>query len=283
VFVVTPAAPESFESKEEVVEDFETFAKHHEELIKPPPKEEEFEILPPAKMAPPKGKAKEVPLGEWEEEPVPFEKRIPSIEAREREEAKPRKPARMGRKEKRRAPPRFLLLLLVLGLLVFGAFYFWSELGPGGGLYRYVELPLQKATFYWNQLWGEKEGLTMRTDPVEFDVKLRGLPVLIISGKVNNESRSTRKHIRIRVVIFDQNRNKLAERETLCGRVLSRQELENQPIAFYRGDMIIPPESAKERVVPPGKASPFMIIFKDEGLSEQAKEFKVEILEAPSL
>jgi hypothetical protein len=282
--MVTPAAPESFDSKEEIVENFETFAKHHEELIKPPPKEEEFEILPPSKIAPSKEKGKEMPLGEWEEEePVPFEKRIPSFEAEVREEVKPRKPARMARREKRRAPPRSLLLLLILGLVVFGAFYFWSELGPGGGLYPYIEVPLQKVTFYWNQLWGtEIEGLTVR-DLNGYEEKLRGVPVFIIAGKVNNESRSTRKHIRIRVVIFDQNRNKIAERDTLCGRALSREELEKQPVAFYRGDMIIPPESAKERVVPPGNASPFMILFKDEGFSEQAKEFKVEILEAPRL
>jgi len=284
VFMVAPAAPESFDSKEEIVENFETFAKHHEELIKPPPKEEEFEILPPSKIAPSKEKGKEMPLGEWEEEePVPFEKRIPSFEAEVREEVKPRKPARMARREKRRAPPRSLLLLLILGLVVFGAFYFWSELGPGGGLYPYIEVPIQKVTFYWNQLWGtEIEGLTVR-DLNGYEEKLRGVPVFIIAGKVNNESRSTRKHIRIRVVIFDQNRNKIAERDTLCGRALSREELEKQPVAFYRGDMIIPPESAKERVVPPGNASPFMILFKDEGFSEQAKEFKVEILEAPRL
>jgi predicted Zn finger-like uncharacterized protein len=283
VFMVTPPAPVSFDSKEEVVENFETFAKHHEELMKPSPKDEEFELPPLAKSAPPKGKGKEMPLEEWEEEPAPFEKRMSSLKEEAVEQAKPRGPARMARKEKRRVPSRFLLLLLILGLVVFGAFYFWSELGPGGKLYPYVEVPIQKATHYWNQLWrAEKEGLTVR-DLNGYDEKLRGIPVFIIAGKVSNESRSAKKYIRIRVVIFDQNRNKLAERETLCGRALSREELEKQPIAFYRGDMVIQPESAKERVTPPGNASSFMIIFKDEDLSDQAKEFKVEILEAPNL
>ena len=282
VFMVTPPAPESFDSKEEIVENFETFAKHHKELIKPPSKEEEFEILPPSKIAPSKRKGKEMPLGEWEEEPVPFEKRIPSFEAEATEVAKPPKPARMARRE-RRAPPRSLLLLLILVLVVFGAFYFWSELGPGGKLYPYVEVPIQKVTLYWNQLWGtEIEGLTVR-DLNGYEEKVRGVRVFIIAGKVNNESRSTRKHIRIRVVIFDENKNKVAEKEALCGRALSREELENQPIAFYRSDMIIQPESARERVAPSGNACPFMIIFKDKDLSDQAKEFKVEILEAPSL
>ncbi|OGP71066.1 MAG: hypothetical protein A2W09_06950 [Deltaproteobacteria bacterium RBG_16_50_11] len=205
-----------------------------------------------------------------------------SLKEEAREEVKPPKPARMAPRE-RRSPPRSLLLLIILGLVVFGAFYFWSELGPGGGLYPYIEVPIQKITHSWNQLWGaEIEGLTVR-DLNGYEEKIRGVPVFIIAGKVNNESRTTKKHIRIRVVIFDENKNKVAEKEALCGRALSREELENQPIAFYRSDMIIQPESARERVAPSGNACPFMIIFKDKDLSDQAKEFKVEILEAPSL
>jgi hypothetical protein len=38
---------------------------------------------------------------------------------------------------------------------------------------------------------------------------------------------------------------------------------------------------AKEMIVPSGKEVPFMILFKD--LSSQAKEFKVEISDAPNL
>jgi hypothetical protein len=34
-------------------------------------------------------------------------------------------------------------------------------------------------------------------------------------------------------------------------------------------------------IIPPGKDAPFMVIFKD--LSGQAKEFKVEVSDAPDL
>jgi hypothetical protein len=45
--------------------------------------------------------------------------------------------------------------------------------------------------------------------------------------------------------------------------------------------MIIIPQDEKERVVPSGKVAPFMVIFRDP--LNQAKEFKVEIMEAPNL
>ncbi len=41
------------------------------------------------------------------------------------------------------------------------------------------------------------------------------------------------------------------------------------------------PQDEKERVVPSGKVAPFMVIFRDP--LNQAKEFKVEIMEAPNL
>jgi hypothetical protein len=45
--------------------------------------------------------------------------------------------------------------------------------------------------------------------------------------------------------------------------------------------MLIQPQTPKEMIIPSGKDAPFMVIFKD--LSSQAKEFKVEISEAPNL
>jgi hypothetical protein len=45
--------------------------------------------------------------------------------------------------------------------------------------------------------------------------------------------------------------------------------------------MLIQPQLAKEMIVLSGKDAPFMVLFKD--LSSQAKEFKVEISDAPNL
>jgi hypothetical protein len=106
------------------------------------------------------------------------------------------------------------------------------------------------------------------------------VPLLIIEGKVSNHSGVTRRHVKIRVVVFDQEKVKVAEKETVCGRILSRGELKNLQASFFKGEMVNEPKE-EEMITPPGKAIPFMVIFKD--LSNQAKEFKVEIVEAPSL
>jgi hypothetical protein len=45
--------------------------------------------------------------------------------------------------------------------------------------------------------------------------------------------------------------------------------------------MVVRPKTENEMIVPPGKTIPFMVIFKN--LSSQAKEFQVEIAEAPNL
>jgi hypothetical protein len=98
---------------------------------------------------------------------------------------------------------------------------------------------------------------------------------------VKNQSRFTKKHIKIIVVIYDQDKLKVAEKEAICGRILSREELKKQPVEFFKGGMVIKPKTNQEMVTPSGKATPFMVIFKDP--PSQAKEFKVEILEAPNL
>ncbi len=105
--------------------------------------------------------------------------------------------------------------------------------------------------------------------------------LFIIEGKVKNRSRVIRKYIRIRAFIFDQDKIKVAEKDAICGRIISREELKKQPVEFFKGEMVIEPQTELEMVTPPGKATPFMVIVKNP--PSQVKEFKIEILEAPKL
>jgi hypothetical protein len=57
--------------------------------------------------------------------------------------------------------------------------------------------------------------------------------------------------------------------------------LKDLPVAFFKGKMLILPKKEEDSITPPGEAVPFMVIFKD--LPSQAKEFQVEIIEAPNL
>jgi hypothetical protein len=181
----------------------------------------------------------------------------------------------------RRGPSRFFALIIVLVLLLFGIFYVWSELSSGGRLSPYLEYPVKKITELWNQIWGIEKGDLIVGDLSGYEEKIGETPLFIIEGKVKNQSRFTKKHIKIIVVIYDQDKLKVAEKEAICGRILSREELKKQPVEFFKGGMVIKPKTNQEMVTPSGKATPFMVIFKDP--PSQAKEFKVEILEAPNL
>ena len=280
------------ETKEEVTENFESFAKYHEELIVKEPKgvdisfpEEEEE----------RGKEAAPIEGEGEEEKflfsdqTPTEKvepfSLPEFEEKEEteiREAKPKKAAidQWKTRGERRRPSRLFALVVVIAILIFGLFYLWAEMESGGKLSSYLENPIKKVTQLWEKVWGtEKEGLVVK-DLTGYEEKVGEFPLYIIEGKVDNQSQKTKKLIKVKVVIFDQNRMKVTEKETLCGRTIGRGELKNLPSDFFSGEMIIQPKTEKEMIAPSGKAIPFMIVFKD--LPTQAKEFKVEIVEAPS-
>jgi len=276
VFYVVPPP----ETKEEVIEDFESFAKYHEELMEPGQKEVERPALEKVEK---EEKAPEEEAFLFAEKP-PLKKveEVVPVKPVEEEgaEAEPVKPKRMVRREKR-GPSLFFILIFVLILLVFGVFYVWTEMGSGGKLSPYLESPVKKIMDLWGQIWGtEKEDLIVG-NLNGYEEKIGEMSLFIIEGKVNNQSHFTKRHIKIKVVIFDREKAKVAEREIVCGRIIGRGELKNLPIDFFKGEMVVKPQTEREKVVPSGKAAPFMVIFKD--ISPQATEFKVEIVEAPNL
>jgi predicted Zn finger-like uncharacterized protein len=296
VFYVVPPP----ETKEEIIENFESFAKYHEDLMGPgeikgevppeakaekegvPPEEGE-EAFPFFEKAPAEKAEQWVPPGEMEGM-APLEKieKLPSGKLMKEEsvESRPSRP-KMMRHAERKSPLRFLALLIVLMLLTFGILYVWSELSSGGRLSPYLDSTVKRITELWNQIWGVEEGDLIVGDLSGYQEKMGEVPLFIIEGKVKNQSKFTKKYIKIKVVIFDEDKLKVAEKEAVCGRVIVRGELKKQPEEFFKGEMVIKPETEQEMITPSGKATPFMVIFKD--LPSRAKDFKYEILEAPNL
>ena len=316
VFYVVPPP----ETKEEIIEDFQSFAKYHEDLIEPgetkieTPQKAKVEEEEKEEVTPEEEEEKEVVTPEEEEETFLFSDKallekmeeVPPLEEvahpekiekvvrpeqgeklffeepvkEESVEVKPTRPKRMVRAEKR-GLSRFFALFVVLVLLVFGILYVWTELSSGGKLSPYLESPVKKITELWNQIWGiEREDLIVG-DLSGYEEKMGEISLFIIEGKVKNQSQYTKKYIKIRVVIFSQEKLKVDEKEAICGRLISREELKKQHVEFFRGEMVIKPQTEQVMVTPSGKATPFMVIFKDP--PSQAKEFKVEIVEAPNL
>ncbi len=269
VFFVIPSP----ERKEDAIKDFESFAKFHEALIGSDQKEVD--------LPPPVG-TEEIPSFYKETSIEKGEGKVPEeILKEEKDKVTTSKPRRMADR-KRKKPSRLFALLMVLVLLVFGAFTLWTELGSLSDLSSYIEYPVKKITDLWNQIFKtEKEGLIIG-DLNGYEEKIGEHSLFIIEGKVKNQSRFIKKYVKIRVVIFDRNRIKLAEKEILCGRMMGQKELRDLPTTFFKGEMMINPQTEKEMIIPFEKASPFMVIFKED-LSNQAKEFQVEIIEAPNL
>ena len=291
VFYVVPPPV----TKEEVVETFESFAKFHEELIEedqkgvegPSLREEEEEVRKEEGRSFEEREEEEerflfsdqIPQTSQEPPSLPPQEEVtkPTLQEIRTEKTIPEK-RRIGRK---RGHSRFVAFVTVIILLIFGLFYLWTEMESGGRLSTYLENPLKQATQLWEKVWGtEKEGLIIK-DLAGYEEKVGEMPLYIIEGKVDNQSKQTKRLIKVKVVIFDQNKVKVTEKETTCGRTIGRGELKNFPSDFFSGDMIIEPKADQERMVPSGKAVPFVVVFKE--LPPQAKEFKVEIVEAPGL
>ncbi len=182
------------ETKEEIIEDAETFAKYHEELLKPGEKisEAPLEIKTEEAREVPKEElekeerieekeeereeriegieeeeeekeaflfSEEVLKGEKKEIPIEKEEEFPGVESvmEEKAEAIPTRRKIVISRE-RRGFPKFLALLVVLVIIVFGVFYLWSELGSGGRLSSYLEGPIQRINKFWNEIWGIERG-----------------------------------------------------------------------------------------------------------------------------
>jgi predicted Zn finger-like uncharacterized protein len=296
IFYVVPPP----ETKEEITEDAESFAQYHADLMEPGERKEvapteasvqKEETLPEEEEEPAflfsegalkKEGEERTPSGDVEESAGPEKADVFSFEEPKRveREGKPARPKRMLRAEKR-GPLRFLPLMIVLVLLILGIFYVWSELGSGGRLSSYLDYSVKKMNDLWSQLWGvEKEDLSV-SDLSRHDEQVDGHTLFIIEGKVKNESKFTKKYIKIRVTIFDEDKAKVGEQDAICGRIITREELKNQPPEFLQGDMMIKPQTEQDMVTPPGKTVPFMVIFKD--VSSRVQDFKYEIVEAPNL
>ncbi|OGP93779.1 MAG: hypothetical protein A2157_15675 [Deltaproteobacteria bacterium RBG_16_47_11] len=282
------------DTKEEVAEDFESFAKYHEELIGPDQRalgislQEEEEEKEREKKEEGGLEGEEEKFLFSEKAPEKKEDRISPKEYLEEKEAEVQ-PAQIKKKvgvegkiwRRGIRPSRSFALLLIITILVIGLFYLWAELRAGGKLSPYFEYPLKKINQLWNEIWGtEIEGLVVK-NLAGYEEKVGEFSLYVIEGKVENQSPETKKHIKVKVVIFDQGRMKVTEKEIFCGRTLDRAGLRSLSSDFFGGEMIIQPQTEKEMVTPPGTTVPFMIIFKD--LPAQAKEFKVDIVEAPGL
>ena len=143
VFYVVPPP----ETKEEIIEDFESFAKYHEELMGPEQGEQTQTPQPPEAGATTMGPRKEVPLQRVEPAALGGLKEG-------RAEAIALKTKKLVMTERKKSRSLWFAVFVILIVLIFGIFMVWTELGQGGRLSPYVEYPVKKIIDFWRHLWG---------------------------------------------------------------------------------------------------------------------------------
>jgi predicted Zn finger-like uncharacterized protein len=271
IFYIVPPP----ETREEVDENFESFAKYHEELFKPGEKEvadesgESFEsfakyhkeLFKPEEKEKKEEEFPEFPSPiEFEKEPVPtaVEEAKATAEEEEEEETflfsekasaekgvktvpsmeeEPEVKASKAKKmvRRERRMPSLFFAIVVVLILLVLGAFYYLWTGVGSA--RQLSSYLEYPIEKMTHLWNQ--------------------------------------------ILGTENKVKVAEKETICGRIIGHDELKTLPADFFVGEIAIKPKTEKEMIALSGKTIPFMVIFKY--LSNQAREFTVEIVEAPNL
>ena len=299
---------------EDFLQDFESFEKFHKDLMEtpgpetgdtsglqtaPPTGEEspfergEFDFSPQDTGAVPPSEGPsmaEFPTEEW---PGPSPDGQRQTEFMEEEMETPTFDMRgLEEKEYFERPPaipkkrKTSWTFVVIGILIvvaLGGYYLWSERGmelslPGNipSLLKSIPEKLQSIV---DDIRGIERGSLTFSDLEGYKDTIGEVPVFVITGKILNETNKTKKHVRIRAILLNDKNKVLDEKQTLCGRSFTKEDLKNLPPRFARRDFRIRPVPDQMRVAP-RTSVPFIVIFPN--MPPEANEFQVEIVDAPN-
>ena len=306
----TPPTPEP--AGGDFLQDFESFEKFHTDLMDTPgpetglpPDEESLiergivdqisqdtgEVPPPEDVS-----MAEFPTEEWpgptreeQRQPESLEEELdtPTFDMRGLEDQEYfERPTTIP---KRRKTSKKFVLLGILIILAGVGYYLWSEqkLSLPGNIPSVLKSIPEKLKFVpeklqsiWDDIRGIERGSPTISDLEEYMDTIGEVPVLVVTGKVLNNTNKTKKHVRIKAILYNDKNEILDEKQTLCGSYFTREELKNLPPRFTRGDFKIRPPVPSQMRVAPGMTIPFIVIFPN--ISPDAQEFEVEIVESPN-
>ena len=308
----TPPTPERAE--DDFLQDFESFAKFHKDLIDTPgpqtglPTDEEsllergeFDnmsqdmrgVPPPEDVS-----MAEFPTEEWpgpsredqgQTESLEEEMDMPTFDMKGLEDQEYFERPRTI--PKRRKTSKTFVLIGILLTAALGTYYLWSEHGmklslPGNipSLFKSIPEKLkfvpEKLQSVWDDIRGIQRGRPSISDLGEYKDTIGKVPVFVITGKVLNNTNETKKYVRIKAILYNDKNEILDEKQTLCGSYFTREELKNLPPRFTRGDFKIRPPMPSQMHVAPGMTIPFIVIFPN--ISPDVQEYEVEIVDAPN-
>lgn len=221
-------------------------------VVPPPPEEKVFG----------EARADEEPAGEertsLEEEVFPFRTTAP-------EKTLPKRDRKL---------PVILILSILLMVVIFGAFYFWTQ--------REARIPLVESIYekVSHLMGGKRDHKLFLIYLRGYEQKLDGEKVYVIQGRVANRSKETKKYVKLKGLLFNKEGKTLASSTGYCGLAITSKEIRETAYASLKSSFgFISP--AKAPPVPSQQSLPFTIIFFSP--PGGATEFRVEIAEAVPL
>ncbi len=176
--------------------------------------------------------------------------------------------------KKERKISRTFLLSILLIVVIFAAFYYWTQ--------NEVSIPLFESIYerVFHLIEGKKEQKLFFLYLRGSEQKLEGGKVFAIQGKVANRSNETKRYIKLEGLLFDKEGKIVASSIGYCGRTITTKEIKDSNYTSLRSAFgsidlgNVPP-------VPSQRDLPFTIIFFSPPAG--STEFKAEIVAAPSL
>ena len=260
-----------FGETEEKAED--AFMKEWAQDVPPQPPQEPKQPVPPAADQAPPPRAFVPPSAE---EPLagagtPVEE-IPTDETPSSEqEIFPASPVPVGEaptKRERKISTTFLLAILLI-VIVFVAFYFWTKKGVSIPAFEYVYEKI------YTLMEGEKAEKVFIVTMKGSEYTLEGGKVFVIQGKVANRSEQTKQLVKLKGTLFDKVGKEVATSTGYCGITISDGEIANSTYESLKssfgfiGAGQAPPFPSQQNL-------PFTIIFFSP--PEGASDFRVDIV-----
>lgn len=261
-----------FGEKEEKAED--AFMKEWAQDVPPQPPPEPRQPLPPAPDQTPPPRAFVPPATE---EPLPSEEaptaETPPVETPTSEQeifpASPSLVREIPAKKERKLSTTFLLAILLI-VIVFVSFYFWTKKGISIPAFEYVYEKI------YTMMEGEEAEKLFLIGLRGSEYTLEGGTVYAIQGKVANRSEETKQSVKIKGTLFDKTGKEVATSTGYCGVTTSDAEIKNSTYDALKSSFGFI-GGGRAHPVPSQQNIPFTIIFFSP--PPGATDFRVDIVE----
>ena len=261
-----------FGEKEETAED--TFMKEWAQDVPPQPPQEPRQPVPPApdQTQPPKAFVPPTTEEPLSSEETPTEETPPAETTTSEQEIFPASPSlvrEIPAKKERKLSTTFLLAILLI-VIVFVSFYFWTKKGISVPAFEYVYEKI------YTMMEGAEAEKLFLIGLRGSEYTLEGGIVYAIQGKVANRSEDTKQSVKIQGTLFDKTGKEVATSTGYCGVTKSDEEIRNSTYDALRSSFGFI-GAARAQPVPSQQNIPFTIIFFSP--PPGATDFRVDIVE----